>query len=582
MPVPMQRNTTPDEAALLASASVDHAWPLVEQFSAMRRQDPDEAAAAGEEIVRRLTALGLPVIVHRPRLYLAVPREAHVTLEGRRLSARPAQLAQTAPEGVTAPLVFVEQPIGPPPGWTPASAPLFGKNYDPAPGVPDLRGKIAVFRGMILAEKILSFAALGAVGVIAVNPGPDMHWGSGSAIWGTPDLDDLPGRTTIPGCAVSKPDGDALIEAAARGGSATLTTRVDEGWFDQVLPEVRFAGTEEPERFVLLHGHYDSWDVGVGDNATGDACMLEVARMLHACRDRLRRGVRICWWPGHSTGKFAGSTWYADAFARDLARSCVAHMNCDSPGCRDATDYPTIPWMAENRAFVTGVVRDAAGKEAGGKRPTQSSDYSFNNLGVSGCFSASSRIPKAEVERRGWYFVMGNGGNTAWHTDRDQAEVADPEILLQDIQVYALAVFRMATLPALPLEPGALVTDLLGHLGRYQQAVGDRFDLSPVRQALHDLAARLSAFEGASPSPGLATVTRLAVLRHLVPLDYTRGTRYRRDVGLPAPPLTHLAVAAELDRYPPEALGFATTTLTRGMNHVLAALELASEAVPSG
>jgi N-acetylated-alpha-linked acidic dipeptidase len=55
---------------------------------------------------------------------------------------------------------------------------------------------------------------------------------------------------------------------------------VEEGWFDQVLPEVRIPGTAEPERFVLLHGHYDSWDVGVGDNATGDACMLEVARLL--------------------------------------------------------------------------------------------------------------------------------------------------------------------------------------------------------------------------------------------------------------------------------------------------------------
>ena len=474
----------------------------------------------------------------------------------------------------------MENPVAPPTGWTPASAPQFGPGYDPAPGMPDVRGKLVLFRGMILAEKILAFAALGAAGVIAVNPGPDMHWGSGSAIWGTPDLDDLPGRTPIPGCAVSRPDGEALIEAAARGASATLTTVVDEGWFDQVLPEVRISGTAAADRFVLLHGHYDSWDVGVGDNATGDACMIEVARMIHAHRHHLRRGVRICWWPGHSTGKFAGSTWYADEFSRDLARGCVAHFNCDSPGCRDATDYPTIPWMAENRAFVTEIVRDATGQPAGGKRPTQSSDYSFNNLGISGCFSASSRIPKAEVERRGWYFVMGNGGNTAWHTDRDQMDVADPGVLLTDIRLYALAVFRMATASVLPLDPAALVAELDAHCARYQQAAGDRFDLSPARAAFAALAAKLAAFESREVSPETQTVTRLAVLRHLVPLDYTRGTRWRRDFGLPAPPLTHLAVAAELDRYPPAALGFATTTLKRGMNHVLAALEAAAEAIP--
>jgi hypothetical protein len=571
---------TAPETALLETARIDDAWSLVERFATMRRQDPQEAAAAGEEIGRRLAALGLPVTLHRPRLYLAVPKAAHVELDGRRIAARPAQLAVTAPRGLTAPLVFVENPVAPPPGWTPNTAALFGPGYDPAPGVPDLAGKIVLFRGMILAEKILSFAALGAAAVIAVNPGPDMHWGSGSAIWGTPDLDDLPARTTIPGCAVSKPDGDALIEAAARGASATLTTVVEEGWFDQVLPEVRIPGTEEPDRFVLLHGHYDSWDVGVGDNATGDACMLEVARMLHANRHALRRGVRICWWPGHSTGKFAGSTWYADAFARDLARGCVAHLNCDSPGCRDATDYPGIPWMAENRAFVTEAVRDVTGKVAGGKRPSQSSDFSFNNLGISGCFSASSRIPKAEVERRGWYFVMGNGGNTAWHTDRDQLEVADPAVLLTDAKLYALAVFRLATRPAIPLDPGALVAELRGHLDRYAAAAGSRFDFAPARAAFDALAAKLAAFEASSPTPKAATTTRLAVLRQLVPLDYTRGTRYRRDIGLPAQPLTHLAVATELDRYPDAALGFALATLTRGQNHVVAALEAAAEVVP--
>ena len=568
------------ESALIADARIADAWSLVERFSTMRRQDPHEAAAAGEEIARRLAALGLPVSIHRPRLYLAVPKAANVELDGLRFAARPAQLAATAPCGLTAPLVFVENPVAPPLGWTRNTAALFGPRYDPAPGMPDVRGRIVVFRGMILAEKILGFAALGAAGVIAVNPGPDMHWGSGSAIWGTPDLDDLPARTPIPGCAVSRPDGNALIAAAARGASATLTTAVEEGWFDQVLPEVRIPGTTEADRFVLLHGHYDSWDVGVGDNATGSACLLEAARTIHAHRARLRRGVRICWWPGHSTGKFAGSTWYADTFARDLARGCVTHLNCDSPGCRDATDYPTIPWMAENRAFVTEAVRDVTGKAAGGKRPTQSSDFSFNNLGISGCFSASSRIPAVEVERRGWYFVMGNGGNTAWHTDRDQLEVADPDVLLTDLRLYALAAFRLATRDAVPLEPLALVAELLGHLERYAEAAGARFDFAPARDALQGVATKLAAFENGAPTPAVATAVRVAVLRHLVPLDYTRGTRYRRDIGLPAPPLTHLAAAAELHRYPPEALGFALATLTRGQNHVVAACDAALDAMP--
>ena len=43
--------------------------------------------------------------------------------------------------------------------------------------------------------------------------------------------------------------------------------------------------------------------------------------------------------------------------------------------------------------------------------------------------------------------------------------------------------------------------------------------------------------------------------------------------------LSCVAVAADLDRYPPNALPFAQMHLARGMNHVLAALEEAQERV---
>src|SRR4029077_15523036 len=65
----------------------------------------------------------------------------------------------------------------------------------------------------------------------------------------------------------------------------------------------------------------------------------------------------------------------------------------------------------------------------------------------------------------------------------------------------------------------------------------------------------------------------------LVPLNYTRGTRFRRDLSMPAAPLTPLSVAKDLDRYPVSAMGFATTQLRRGMNQVLAALDEARERV---
>ncbi|MFN8540799.1 MAG: M28 family peptidase [Thermomicrobiales bacterium] len=33
---------------------------------------------------------------------------------------------------------------------------------------------------------------------------------------------------------------------------------------------------------LLVHGHLDSWGEGIGDNAVGDATLLELARALQA------------------------------------------------------------------------------------------------------------------------------------------------------------------------------------------------------------------------------------------------------------------------------------------------------------
>ena len=223
---------------------------------------------------------------------------------------------------------------------------------------------------------------------------------------------------------MSKPDGEALIALAGKGGSAKLCTEFEEGWFRSL----RAGRGDQGARATSSCCCTATTIPGTSASATMPPVMLHARGRPHAVaqRDKLERSVRIAWWPGHSTGRFAGSTWYADEFALDLARNCLAHLNCDSPGCRDATDYHLIPWMAENAGFVRGVVRDAAGKDAEGRRPTQSSDFSFNNLGITGFFSSSSRIPKQEIEKRGYYYVMGNGGNLEWHTNDDLMPVAEP------------------------------------------------------------------------------------------------------------------------------------------------------------
>jgi hypothetical protein len=609
---------TQDERALLSDVSLQEPWSLVECFAQMRRETPAEMNHGGEEIAARLARLGIPCTMLEPTLFLSTPKPSHLEVGGQTFEARPPSFAPSVPDGVAARVVIAKGASRLIDGYAPATANLFdpdlsgsdlidtdrigadpiganptsanriGANrirdeFSPIEGVGDVAGCIVAYFGTLNGERIAHFEKLGAAAVVAINPGENPHWGGGCAFWGTPDTDDLPAKLGIPAIAVNRHAAEPLLAAAETGEPARVHTALDEGWYQCKLPVVEIRGTEQPEQFVLLHGHYDSWDVGVGDNATGNAAMLEIARVLWQHRGKLKRSVRLAWWPGHSTGRFAGSTWYADKFAIDLVRNCVAQINCDSPGCRWATSYEIIPWMAENAAFVADAVRDAVGKPASGRRPPAANDYSFTNLGITGYLSSSSRIPAAEVAARGYYYVMGNGGNIEWHTRFDQLEIADRDILHDDIKVYLLAVWRNANAVLLPYDWGALVTEFADTVRGYQRAAGDRFDLTPAQEAVAALADSVGRFERAvragSIPPAEANATSLRLSRHLVPLNYVKGTRFRRDLATPQSPLPWLAIAEELDRYPPTAIGFALTQLQRGCNHVVGGLLDAREMV---
>ena len=256
------------------------------------------------------------------------------------------------------------------------------------------RGKIVVTEGISLPMLTSEIEEMGALGIVATNPGELIHWSTASTIWGTPDVEDMNRLPKIPSLAVNRTDGVAVLAAAKRGETVTIRTELKQGWFPQNLPVVHIEGAIEPDRFVFLHGHYDSWQVGVGDNGTGNACMVEIARVLWEQRKSLRRSVRLAWWPAHSTGRYGGSVWYLDQHAMDFAKNCVMHMNCDSPGCRWATEYTSITMMPETVKSVTQVVERVTGQTPKPKRPNRSSDYTFYNIGVSGAFMASSMMPK--------------------------------------------------------------------------------------------------------------------------------------------------------------------------------------------
>ena len=568
---------SPLETAVLDGLSTEAPWSLIERFSKQPRWRPKDVNRGADMIVEAAEALGLPVEVHEPTVYLSVPLSASVAIGGRTFRAKPPALSKPAPDGLSAPLLYL--PANPKNLrlYSRDVRDVFGDNFtDWADFRARICGRVLITEGFGNPALTSLVQDMGAVGLIVINPGDNIHWGTSSTVWGSPGLEDGKRHPRIPVVAVNNADGQAIRAMADGKITVTMKSELEEGWFKQKVPTVTIPGTSEPDRFVLVHGHYDSWDVGVGDNATGDAVLLGLADALWRNRDALARSVRVAWWPGHSTGRYCGSAWYADHFGLDLDENCVVQINCDSPGCRWATSYHKTTCMSELHGFVTGVIEDVTGQTPGFIRPKRAGDYSFYNIGISGHFMLSSTMTDQMLEEKGYYEVSGCGGNIAWHTEDDQMDIADRDILLTDLKIYTLSVMRHATAEYLQTDWRATMSEFTQTLTGYAGAAGETFDFRPLLAATTALDESLERFyrsieDGALPADR-ANHTSMRLSRILVRLNYTREPAFMQDPAIACPALPGLSAAAALERPIGDIVNQVRTDLRRGANRYMAAL----------
>ena len=568
----MSRNESNLVETLMSDVSFDLGWSLIQRFSILVRESGSmHERAAAHFIASRLEVMGIPHQVYEPELYLSIPRGASVRVAGEDFRAKPPSFsASTTKRGLSAPPIHV--PAAP----LRDASELFEASHETP--LEDVAGKIVVTEGYPMPLPVARFEAAGAVGQVYINPGSRVHWGICTTIWGTPGESQLGRKPSTPVAAIDRRAGDRMIEAIESGAKrVTLRTELDEGWYDCPLPVARIDGREKD--FLLAHGHYDSWDIGIGDNAVGNATLLELARIFHEHREQLRRSLRIAWWPGHSTGRYAGSAWYADNFGIELSRHCVATVNVDSPGCWGATEYDDVVWMAEADEVCRDSIQSVAGVEPGRRRPLRAGDYSFNELGVTSFFKSLSNIPKEERERMGFYPVGGCGGHIAWHTEADRLEIADSDNLERDLRVYLTAISPFLEEEVIPLDFRKTAAELGEALEGYEASIskvlGKKFNLSPVRAAFDALLRRLEPFyesiEDGVLAPQTANEALLRLGRILVHLGYAEGPRFEHDPATPSPPIPKLARVHELEALMEEDMDrfrFVVTDLRRQMNKV--------------
>ena len=574
------------EAAAHRAIRLDEPRALLDRFSTLVRESgTPEEEAAGHYIVERLKALGVPVTLHTPDLYISLPdkSELRVSIGGKEQTIRsrpPAMARSTDGADVSGEICYV------PSRYAAGTMSLFdtpdAARRDDG-GVDPVAGRIVLTEGFSMPGPVQAFERRGAIGQIYMHPGENIHEGICTSIWGAPTPESLGRKPNVPVVCINRPDGEALVAAVQAGTvRATMRTWLREGWMKCLLPVVEIRGQQDPDEFLLVHGHYDSWYVGIGDNATGDATLLELARVLWGLRDQLKRTVRIAWWPGHSTGRYAGSTWYADTFADELDEWCIAQLNIDSPGCAGATAYEEVMWMAEAKRLCTTAIRDALDSPSQGVRPLRAGDYSFNQIGPTGLYMLLSNIPAEERKARGFYAVGGCGGNIAWHTPDDLMPVADLDIMKRDLAVYLTTIVRVLNAPLHPFDYTAAVDEIRSVVEGYHKAAGGQVDLNPIVKDLAVLRDEIAAWRAASEARvrgQAATAERRQanallrrIARTLVPINYARGERFDHDPAVKFGAVPRLEAAASIANAAPELRPFVRTALVRERNKIRAML----------
>lgn len=500
--------------------------------------------------------------------YISLPGAARIEVDGKVLNCiTHSHSLPSPPGGTTGELVYVGE----------------GKEADL--GKRDLTGCILLMEGMARPGTARFGALAGAAGQIHITPDHMLHEMCVSPVWGSPSQESRGEMPTTVMATISREDGAMLRERLERGEKPKIVihAEVDTGWRKTPIlvadMEAPGAGADAP--FVMFSGHIDTWYYGVMDNGAANGTIIEVARLAAEHRDRWRRGLRLCFWSGHSHGRYSGSTWYADAYWQELDQNCVVHVNVDSTGGKDAVVLTNSGSAAELRPLASEAIRQHAGQQYAGKPLARQGDESFWGVGIPAMFgSLSHQAPPPGHQgahmHLGWW----------WHTPEDTIDKIDPANLVRDTKIFAHLIWRFLTDPVAPLDYTVHAEDLLAELGKLK-ALDGQFDLEPIateagrlKDRAREVARRAAATSDEAEHRRIDRAL-MRVSRALVPIHSTKGDRFDHDPALPQPVWPTLRPVRDLAQMAPgsDDWPFQMVSAMRARNRVVHALRSANAAL---
>jgi hypothetical protein len=433
----------------------------------------------------------------------------------------------------------------------------------------------------------------GVIGAVMMNWGhPEneaIPFGSVKPVWGNPTPENAKTEMpTIPCIGIARTAGLKLREMSKKGPvNVWFRTHVENGWRPVQITIAKMPAPEsspEKDDFVLVGGHQDSWPgQAPTDNAAGNACKMELARVFMQHRDKLRRGVTFGFWTAHETGTMAGSAWFADRNWDALRKNCVAYLQIDQPACIGTTEWNTAS-NAELKSFHTAIESEHLKKKFKWKRAVKSGDSSFFGLGIP-MFHGEGAFTDAELK------ATANATLGWWHHSlENRLDKMDWTLMQEHIRIYAAYLWELATAPVLPFRFVPVAEQVIGRLEEFKEpgrSVG--LDGAQVRaKQFAEAAARIDAAaaaeaekfkagRGSDQAALLLNRTMKRLSRILVPLQSTAIGTYGHDPYGYTPQTTMIPCLydlTELAKLPDgEQRWMLETRMVRARNRVADALE---------
>jgi len=328
-------------------------------------------------------------------------------------------------------------------------------------------------------EKQRISALLGATGCVMMNWGHDTNtavpFGSVKPVWGNPTPETLKTEmATLPCIGIARTDG-LLLRELIKAGPVRIAMRanVENGWrpVQITIGEIKAPNSDD---FVLVGGHQDSWPgPQATDNAAGNACILELARVLNQHRAQLRRGLVCGFWTAHETGTMVGSSWFADRNWDRLRQHAVAYLQIDQPSCLGTTRWGSTS-NAELRGFHQAIEKRLLnGKPQSWRRAVKTGDSSFFGLGIP-MLTGNGAYTDAELK------ATANATLGWWHHSVENTiDKMDWGFMADHIRIYAAYLWELCTAVVLPFEFATVADQFIERLEALSK-LGDPIDLEGV------------------------------------------------------------------------------------------------------